>query len=142
MDTIDGRFVKSWAIATHSIVLSTNETLKETYEKYMRNTKPIEYYVEKGLTTADATGNKSPPKDIAYNSYLFFCHEKKIPPESEYVFSRKLKKEFGFQDVQFNKKDGKKIWCWMDVRIVDWKAVEDSEQQTLPAYTETREGGI
>jgi hypothetical protein len=46
-----------------------------------------------------------------------------------------LKKEFGFQDAQF-RKDGKKIWCWIDVRTVDWKVVEDSEQQTLPAYTE------
>jgi P4 family phage/plasmid primase-like protien len=100
-------------IIAHGIRPTTNETIKETYEKYMRGTNPIA---------------------VMYESYRFFCHAKKIAPESEQSFSRKLTKEFGFQVRQF-RKEGKKVWCWVDVRIIDWRAVEDDEQQTLAEYS-------
>jgi hypothetical protein len=107
----------------------------ETYEKYVRGSNPIKYFVEKALTTVDAAGNKI-PKDIMYDSYRYFCHVKKIAPESEQSFSRKLTKEFGFKAEQFRRKDGERLWCWVGVNIVKWKAVEDSEQQTLAEFTD------
>ena len=41
-------------IIAHGIRPTTNETMKETYEKYMRGTNPIGYFVEKALTLVDA----------------------------------------------------------------------------------------
>ena len=120
-------------IIARGIRPTTNESMKETYEKYMRGTNPIGYFVEKALTLVDAAGNKI-LKEIMYESYRFFCHAKKIAPESEQSFSRKLKKEFGFQDARF-RKGGERVTCWIDVKIVDWKAAEDSEQQTLVEYS-------
>ena len=73
-------------------------------------------------------------KEIMYESYRFFCHAKKIAPESEQSFSRKSKKDFGFQDARY-RKGGERVTCWVDVRIIDWKAAEDDEQQTLAEYS-------
>jgi Poxvirus D5 protein-like len=120
-------------IISKGIRPTTNESMKETYEKYIRGSNPIQYFVEKALTMVDAAGNKI-LKEEMYESYRFFCHAKKIAPESEQSFSRKLKKEFGFQDARFRKGD-ERVTCWIDVRIIDWKSVEDSEQQTLAEYS-------
>jgi hypothetical protein len=70
-----------------------------------------------------------------YDSYCWFCRAKKIAPESEQSFSRKLTKEFGFQYKKF-RKGGTPVWCWTDLKIRDWKALEVSEQQTLTELTE------
>jgi len=114
---------------------TTNETMLESYEKYMQGSNPIKYFVEKAIAIGD-TDDKI-LKDVMYDSYRYFCHAKKITPESEQSFSRKLTNYFGFKAAQFRKgKDGKRVWCWVNLRIIDWRATEDSEQQTLPEYTE------
>ena len=107
--------------------------MKETYEKYMVGSNPVKFFVEKAIVIGDA--DDKIPKDKMYDSYLFFCHAKKITPQSEHSFSVKLTKDFGFQAKQF-RKDGKHVWCWIGVKLVDWRATEDSEQQTLPEFTE------
>jgi phage/plasmid-associated DNA primase len=120
-------------IVNRGIRPTTNKTMEETYEKYVRGSNPIQYFVEKALTVTGASGKKV-PKNEMYDSYLFFCREKRIAPESEQSFSRKLTKEFGFQAKQF-RKDGTKIWAWIDVIIQNWKAIEDADQRSIAEYT-------
>jgi putative DNA primase/helicase len=113
---------------------TTNETMAETYEKYVRGSNPMQYFVEKALTVIDASG-KTVPKDQMYESYRWFCRDKKIAPESEQSFSRKLTKEFRFQYKKY-RKEGSSIWCWENVKLVNWKALEDELQQTLTELTD------
>ena len=115
-------------IISQGIRVTTNETMLETYEKYMAGSKPIDFFVSKALDITDAAGLKI-TKDLMYDSYRTFCRAKKIAPESEQSFSRKLSAS-GFQTKQY-RKDDKRVWCWIDVKIVDWKATEDNEQQTF-----------
>jgi P4 family phage/plasmid primase-like protien len=112
---------------------TTNETMAETYEKYIRSTNPVGYFCEQALTFVDATGKRI-SKQQMYESYSLFCSAKKIAPESEWSFSRELT-SMGYEYKQF-KKDGKKISCWVNVGLREWKAIEDKEQQTLPELTE------
>jgi P4 family phage/plasmid primase-like protien len=121
-------------IVKQGIRPTTNKTMEETYEKYVRGSNPIQYFIEKALNIIGASGKKV-PKNEMYDSYLCFCHAKKIAPESEWSFSRKLTKEFGFQYKQF-RKDGVPTWCWTDVTIQDWKAIEDADQRSIAEFTE------
>lgn len=107
---------------------TTNESMLETYEKYMRGAKPVQYFVQKVLTLAGAAGQKV-TKDLMYESYLRFCHAKKIAPQSEQSFSRELT-AMNFPSKRY-RKDGKIVWYWLDVKIQDWKAIEDKEQQAF-----------
>ena len=115
-------------VISEGIRPTTNETMKETYEKYKLGSNPIEFFRDKALTVIEATGNRI-TKDLMYQSYLNFCRDKRISPESEQSFSRKLN-AMAFETKKF-RKDGNPVWCWIDVKIKDWKAVEDKEQQTF-----------
>jgi putative DNA primase/helicase len=112
-------------IISQGIRPTTNETMRETYEKYISGSSPVQYFREKALTLTGATGQKV-TKDLMYDSYRNFCRAKKIAPESEQSFSRKLS-ALGFETKQYRKGDGKRVWCWLDVIIQDWKAIEDKE---------------
>ena len=115
-------------IINQGIRPTTNETMRETYEKYMRGSNPVQYFRDKALTVIGATG-KYITKELMYDSYLTFCRAKRIAPESEQSFSRKLS-AIGFKAERCrNKKD--RFWAWKDVIIKDWKATEDEEQQTF-----------
>ena len=107
---------------------TTNEAMKETYDKFQLGRNPVEFFKDKALTVIDAAGEKV-TKVSMYDTYLNFCSAKKISPESEQSFSRKLK-AMGFESKKF-RKEGNLIWCWIDVKIKDWKAIEDKEQQTF-----------
>jgi hypothetical protein len=56
----------------------------------------------------------------------------KITIDSEQAFSRKFKKEQGFEYKQY--KDGKTgdhIYRWIGIKIVDWVAPTEEGQETL-----------
>jgi hypothetical protein len=60
-----------------------------------------------------------------------FCNDKHLAAESEQSFSRKLKKEFGFNDMQMRNSKGCRGYYWTGIRIKDWKAVAEEGQLTL-----------
>jgi P4 family phage/plasmid primase-like protien len=76
-------------IISQGIRPTTNESMRETYEKYVRGSNPVQYFREKALMLTNASGDIE-SKDDMYDSYLLFCRAKKIVPESEQSFSRKL----------------------------------------------------
>ena len=61
------------------------------------------------------------------------CHANKIATETEQSFSRKLS-DMGFEYKRV-KRNKKRDYYWVGVQIVDWKRVEDSQQQTLTDLT-------
>ena len=63
--------------------------MQETYEKYVRGSNPIQYFVDKALTIIDANENVI-SKDEMYDSYCLFCRANKIAIESEQSFRKKL----------------------------------------------------
>jgi putative DNA primase/helicase len=112
---------------------NTNESMRETYEKYVRGSNPVQYYREQALRL---TNNPEDivSKDIMYDSFLLFCQANKIATETEQSFSRKLS-DMGFEYKRV-KRNKKRDYYWVGVQIVDWKRVEDSQQQTLTDLTD------
>jgi P4 family phage/plasmid primase-like protien len=115
-------------IINQGIRPTTNEIMRDTYEKYIAGSNPVQHFRDKALTVIDAAG-KRVAKEQMYESYLNFCRAKKIAPESEQSFSRKLT-AMNFESKR-SRKDSKTVWYWVDVIIQDWKAIEDKEQQTF-----------
>jgi hypothetical protein len=95
---------------------------------------PIQYFADKALRL---DRDRVVPKEQMYESYLWFCREKKIAAESEQSFSRKLS-DIGFKYERFRLK-GKRVYCWTGVELKDWKKEEDTEQQTLTELTEEQQ---
>jgi putative DNA primase/helicase len=121
-------------IIRQGIRSTTNETMQETYEKYIRGSNPIQYFVKKALTLTDTSDKDIISKDDMYDSYRSFCRAKKIAAESEQSFSIKMT-GIGFQNKQV-RRNKKKDYYWIGVKIREWKAVEDSDQQTLTELTD------
>jgi putative DNA primase/helicase len=105
---------------------TTNKSMEETYDKYVRGSNPIQYFVEKAISS----GDEKIPKDRLYESYCWFCREKNLPIESEQSFSRRLTQDFGFHHKQV-RLDGTKVYCWENIKFIDWKVSEDQAQETL-----------
>ena len=118
---------------------NTNETMQETYEKYVRGSNPTKYFRDKALRLTNNPEDIA-SKDIMYDSFLLFCQANKITPETEQSFSRKLT-DMGFEYKRV-KRNKKRDYYWVGVQIVDWKAVEDSEQQTLNDLTVEQRGKL
>ena len=111
---------------------NTNESMRETYDKYVRGSNPVQYFREKVLRLTNAPEDIA-SKDVMYDSYLLFCHTNKIAAETEQAFSRKLT-DMGFEYKRV-KRNKKRDYYWVGVQIVDWKKVEDEGQQTLTDLT-------
>jgi hypothetical protein len=118
---------------------NTNETMRETYEKYVRGSSPIKYFREKALRLTN-TPEDIVSKDTMYDSYLLFCRANKIATETEQAFSRKLS-DIGFEYKRV-KRNKIRDYYWVGVQIVDWRKVEDSEQQTLTDLTVEQRGKL
>jgi hypothetical protein len=59
-----------------------------------------------------------------------FCNAKNLQTESEQSFSRKLKKEHVFNDVQMRDDKGGRAYYWKGLELKDWKPAEEG-QSTL-----------
>ena len=110
---------------------TTDETMSQTYEKYVRGSNPVKYFAETALTTGDEI---IPKPELYNNSYCWFCKVNKLAPESEQSFNRKLKAE-GYQYKLFRMENGSREYCWYGIKLVDWKVLEDKEQETLEDLT-------
>lgn len=110
--------------------ISSSSTIEGNYEKYKLSSNPIGLFNEMALQSPD--GNTKPEdvtKEKVYAAYGSFCMEKNLPIESSDYFSRELKK-LGYHDKQ-KKIDGKPVWIWIDLQIINWKQVDDEAQKTL-----------
>jgi integrase len=74
-------------------------------------------------------GGANPVIREQYNYEDQFCMEKRLPKESNQTFSRRLKQS-GFEYKQ-DRQDKGRPYVWESVKLVNWKPVEDEDQETL-----------
>jgi putative DNA primase/helicase len=108
---------------------TTNKILAETYDKYVMSSNPVRYFLDNAVAISSKNEDHV-PKDKMYDSYFWFCKEKKLATESEQSFSRKMT-DAGYKNKQFRFKDGTKPYCWINVKLVDWNKPVDEDQTTL-----------
>jgi RFX DNA-binding domain len=101
--------------------------LEQNYCKYIQSSNPVRAFVEASL---EKSSDSSESKDDVYKAFKMFCDAKNLPMESEQSFSRKLKKEYGFNDVQRRDDKGHKPYYWIGIKLKDWKPAEEG-QSTL-----------
>ena len=113
------------------ISYSASHSIEDNYLKYIRSSEPVRYFAETALRNDDAPSSYE-TKVLVYDAYCKFCDENNLPVESSYTFSRKLKKE-GYFDIQIRigGKKEPKIWVWRNIRLIDWKKIDDEDQQVL-----------
>lgn len=118
-------------VLKEGISYTASHTIEENYLKYIRSSEPIRYFAETALRRDEGV-NAYETKSKVHDAYCRFCEENKLPVESSHTLSRKLKKE-GFYDVQvrIGGKSQPKTWVWRNVRLIDWKKVEDEDQEVL-----------
>jgi hypothetical protein len=100
--------------------------MRDTYDKYIRGSNPVKYFTDNTIQP----GEDNIPVEKMYESYSWFCKAKKLPVESEQSFSRKMKKELGFQKDR-HKVDGARVWCWENIKLINWVVLQDKAQETL-----------
>ena len=109
-------------------IFTASSSIDENYSKYILSSNPVRAFVEAAI---EQDIDSSPTKEEVYGSYKMFCKVKKLTAESEQSFSRKLKREFGFKDMQMRDGKGGKPYYWIGIRIKDWKEVAEEGQLTL-----------
>ena len=110
---------------------TTNEILRQTFDKYSMSTNPTKHFFDRAII--NEVGSNIPKRSM-YESYALFCRDNKLSPVSEQSFSRemtKITKDLSYGNVDRLTIDGKQERCYIDVKIVNWKAVEDEAQTTL-----------
>ena len=59
-----------------------------------------------------------------------FVPIKNVGKESSDAFSRRLRK-LDFEDPKQHRVNGVKTYVWPNVKLIDWKKVEDEDQEVL-----------
>ncbi|MGA7368134.1 MAG: primase-like DNA-binding domain-containing protein [Nitrososphaeraceae archaeon] len=114
-------------VLKHGIRKITSESMAETYDKYTRGSNPVKYFYEKALRPD--IGNKIPKLEM-YEYYEKFCRDHGLAPESDQSFSRKLTDDHHLKYDRFRLK-GERVYCWIDVGLVDWASKKMEEQSNL-----------
>jgi putative DNA primase/helicase len=104
----------------------SHSSIEDNYAKYIESSNPIRAFVESSIKKDES---KNELKDAVYDAYVRFCKDKKLGIESNYSFSRILKKEHGLKDDKLTK-DRKRDYYWLGVELKDWKEAEEG-QDTL-----------
>ena len=108
---------------------TTNKTMREIYNKYIQSLNPIRFFAEKALDVV--VGNMIPVQGM-YDLYSQFCRAHRMAIMSGGAFSRELGK-LGFQkDQRMHNKV--RAYYWLNVKVKDWKAIEDSGQEGLSGF--------
>jgi len=93
----------------------SQDTIEQNYNKYIQSSNPVRGFVEVALEK-DSSSLQS--KDEIYYAFKMFCSSKSLPIESEQSFSRRLKKQYGFNDIQKRDNKGRKCYYWMRLKYI------------------------
>ena len=112
---------------------TTNEEIARTQDLYEKSADPVKFFVEKSLESAPRNTILI-SKDEMYDCYKQFCRHFRLPVEAQQSFSREMTANgFHSEKHTVNKQ---RIYCWDNVKIVDWKIVEDNNQMTFEEIQE------
>jgi P4 family phage/plasmid primase-like protien len=112
-------------ILEKGLIQTTNTTMRDTYDKYIRGSNIVKYFTEKYIIP----GADKVSITQMYESYLWFCKANKLSVESEQSFSRKML-ELGYQKNR-SRVGGVRDYYWENIKLIDWMVVEDKSQGTL-----------
>ena len=115
------RVLKSGISTSHS-------GIEDNYLKYTESSDPIRLFTE--IAIRRTTDGHYETKANVYASYERFCANKGLGRESSDAFSRRLRK-LDFEDPKQHRVSGVKTYVWPNVRLIDWKKVEDEDQEVL-----------
>ena len=115
-----------FTILKNGIQVST-DTIEQNYSKYIQSSNPVRAFIEVAL---EKTSDSLESKEQVYKAFKMFCSFKSLPMESEQSFSRMLKKDYGFKDMQNRDDKGHKPYYWTGLELKDWKPAEEG-QSTL-----------
>lgn len=120
------------SVLKNGIRKTTNEVLEKTYDKYVRGSNPVEFFVKKALIPDSSARVR---KLDMYDEFERFSQEKGLPVESEQSFSRKMTQVYSFKVRQF-RESGERHYFYVGVRIIDWKQNGINEQTELEGMVE------
>ena len=91
-----------------------DKSVEETRRKYQLRMNSVKYFADEYL---EENGGNNIRKDILNQNYKEFCYKNKIPPKSEYAFS-KLMSKIGFSYEQLRNGTDRNYY-WMNIKIKD-----------------------
>ncbi len=104
-------------------------TIDDNYLRYMESSDPIRLFIELAIdSTSDAARDGYETKDDVYEAYGRLCKNRRLPKESSWTFSRRLKRD-GFDYIP-KKMDGTKTYVWLRIKLKDYTKAEEG-QETL-----------
>jgi putative DNA primase/helicase len=104
-------------------IRSSAKTIEETYEKYMASADPIRLFREMCIEKAPGV---FVTKLEMYEAYSKWTLSKSLGVESIETFGRRMK-QYGFKDSD-RRKGKERFRVWDDVKLIDWKAVEEGQE--------------
>jgi P4 family phage/plasmid primase-like protien len=115
---------------------TTQESIAESADKYNQSSDPVKYFIDKCLLYIPGS-NDTETKDLVYESYCNFCTAKKKTPSSRFMFNAAMT-EKGFIEGRTTYKKGEpRPFVWKDIKVINWKEVEDANQ-TVFEFTEAQ----
>jgi phage/plasmid-associated DNA primase len=115
-------------ILRYGLRQTTNESIEANYDKYTKGSNLVKAFFEKAV--APSIGSKVRKVDLQEH-FDKFCRAFGLTPKSDQSFSRKLTEHFHLKYDRFREKDGERTYYWLDVRLVDWAAVEEERERNL-----------
>jgi putative DNA primase/helicase len=112
-------------------IFTASSSIPENYDKYILSSDPIRAFDEACIRIDKDDSTRKISKEVVYQAYRNFCLNKKVSIESEQSFSRRLKETRGYQDKQARNDLGIKAYYWVGIKIVDWMAPTEQDQEKL-----------
>jgi len=113
-------------------IRSSAKTIEETYQKYMASADPIRLFRE---TCIEKAPGLFVTKLEMYEAYTKWTLSKGLGVESIETFGRRMK-QYGFKDSD-RRKGKERFRVWDDVKLVDWRSVEEGQEVLHTAEEKT-----
>lgn len=130
-------------VLKEGVITVTDEVMEKTYEKYVKGSDPIKYFTEKGIERSEDPRQIVIKRDL-YEHHNKFCSYFGLTVQSDQSFSRRLKKDFGY-DSDRGKVNSNLEYYWVGIKSKDWEADErlaverDKKKEVVFFSAETKE---
>ncbi len=111
------------------ISYADSHTIEDNYSKYMQSSDPIRFFIETAIRKTNDKEDCYETKTAVHESYSRFCDKNKLPIESTYTFSRRLKVD-GYID-ELKRVQGDRTRVWKNIKLIDWTKPDDEDQETF-----------
>ena len=120
-------------ILTEGLWKTISESIEVNYDMYTKGSNPVKSFYEKAIGP-NLGGKVSKIEMIEH--YYKFCREFSLTPESDQSFSRKLTDDCHLKSKQFRVSGSERVYCWQDVKLLDWGKEEQDRLSALPEFND------